>query len=137
MNYSGLLCAAVLLSLAGCEQSASSSGGISAEIPDPNALKGGFRATGNEPGWIVEVGMGETPPLHVEMNYGQQKTEVTRSESTPDGFFGNAADGTEVQVLIDRSTCTDDMSGRKFETTVLLKVGDRDYHGCGQWTVAH
>ncbi|KPA89806.1 hypothetical protein PF66_03659 [Pseudomonas asplenii] len=127
----------MLLSLAGCEQSASSGSGMSSTHPDAAALKGGFRGTGNEPGWVVEVGMGETPPLHLEMNYGRQKTEVTKSESTTDGFFGNAADGTEIQVLIDRSPCTDDMSGKPFEATVLLKVGDRDYHGCGEWLVAH
>lgn len=85
MNYSGLLCAALLLSLAGCEQSVSSSSGASATTAEPR--KGGFRATGNEPGWVVEVGMGETPPLHLEMNYGQQKTDVAKTESTPDGFL--------------------------------------------------
>ncbi|SDS40651.1 hypothetical protein NLK61_13380 [Pseudomonas fuscovaginae UPB0736] len=135
MNYSGLLCTALLLSLTGCEQSAPSSSLVSETATDAHTLKGGFRATGNEPGWVVEVGAGETPPVHLEMNYGQQKTAVAKTESTPDGFFGNAADGTEIQVLIDRSTCTDDMSGKQFEATVLLKVGDRDYHGCGGWSV--
>lgn len=135
MNSPKLLCAALLCSLAGCDVSMPSSNvtpATTASPADPHALVGGFRATGNEPGWVVEVGTGETPPLRLEMNYGEQKTQVAKTESTPDGFFGNAPDGTEIQVLIDKSTCTDDMSGKTFEATVLLKVGDRDYRGCGR-----
>lgn len=37
---------------------------------------GGFRATGNEPGWLAQVGAGATPALHIEMDYGERKLEI-------------------------------------------------------------
>ncbi|MGY2181113.1 hypothetical protein [Pseudomonas agarici] len=144
MTSTQFLCVVLLFSLAGCDQSTTSK-----DVPPKSTLSDhtfdspnspwvkakkrnvSFRAVGNEPGWSVEVGRGKTPALHLEMYYGEQKTDVAKTEVTPEGFFGNAADGTEIQVLIDRKTCIDDMSGQEFEASVLLKVGDRDYRGCG------
>ncbi len=148
MTFTQFLCVVLLFSLAGCDQST-----VSQETPPKSALSDqvlgdpnspwvkakerniSFRAVGNEPGWSVEVGQGKTPALHLEMYYGEQKTAVAKTEATPEGFFGNAADGTEIQVLIDRKTCIDDMSAQEFEASVLLKVGDRDYRGCGVFLV--
>ncbi|BBP80337.1 hypothetical protein CCU68_05980 [Pseudomonas gingeri NCPPB 3146 = LMG 5327] len=144
MTSTQFLCAVLLFSLAGCDQSTASKDVVPKSALSDQALSDpdspwaqarkrniSFRAVGNEPGWSVEIGRGETPELHLQMNYGEQKTDIAKTEATPEGFFGNAADGTEIQVLIDRETCTDDMSGQEFEASVLLKVGDRDYRGCG------
>ena len=89
-----------------------------------------FRATGNEPGWLAEVGVGGTG-LRVEVDYGQTRYEVAAPSAGPDGWAGAAADGTPVKLSIQRVPCQDDMSGRAFEAKAMLTVGTRQLHGCG------
>ncbi len=95
----------------------------------------GFRAVGNEPGWFVEVDMGETPPLRATLDYGERKIEVpsTVSLSSSHGFGGKTADGTDVVLRIKREPCNDGMSGEAFEASATLAVGDSSYQGCGAY----
>ncbi|HVR80703.1 MAG TPA: hypothetical protein VHF02_01215 [Luteimonas sp.] len=90
-----------------------------------------FRAVGSEPGWFVEVGKGEAPPLHATLDYGDRKIEVTATHPADLGYTGTTADGTSVALKIQRTTCHDGMSGEAFEATVQLVVGDKNYRGCG------
>ncbi len=98
----------------------------------------GFRAVGNEPGWFVEVDMGEAPALRADLDYGQRKVAVARAQSFRDeasgesGFRGKA-DGSEVELRIQRETCVDDMSGDSHPARARLRVGDRTYSGCGRF----
>jgi len=95
----------------------------------------GFRAVGNEPGWFVEVGRGDAPPLHATLDYGERKIEVLRtvSLSSTHGFGGKTSDGTDVMLRIKREPCSDGMSGQAFEASAELKVGDSSYRGCGAY----
>ncbi len=95
-----------------------------------------FRATGNEPGWLAQVSVGDTPVLRVETGYGEQKFEVLSPTQGKDGWSGKAADGTDVKVSFQRTVCHDDMSGQAFGATVMLTVGARQYHGCGDFAGA-
>ncbi|UNK49595.1 YbaY family lipoprotein [Lysobacter sp. S4-A87] len=95
----------------------------------------GFRAVGNEPGWWVEVGMGEAPQLRAELDYGARRIEVANAQPLKDGagFSGKTTNGTQVELKIERKQCTDDMSGSSFEASAQLAAGGKTYQGCGAY----
>lgn len=154
-----ILSAVVALGLAACQPAqqadsapADPAGGTSAPAEVPAAEAGGslapataaagteappaFRATGNEPGWLAQVSEGPNPVLRVETGYGEQKYEIASPTQGADGWSGKAADGTEIKLSYQRTLCHDDMSGQGFGATVMLTVGARQYHGCGEFAGA-
>lgn len=102
----------------------------------PAASAAAFRATGNEPGWLAQVSDGEAPRLHVETDYGEKKYEIAAPTQGQDGWSGKAEDGTEIKLTFQRTVCEDNMSGKAFGATVMLTVGARQYHGCGDFAGA-
>lgn len=118
------------------------SAAAAAAVPASGATRSGdepapaFRATGNEPGWLAQVSAGATPTLRVETGYGEQKYEIDAPTQGKDGWSGKAADGTEIKLSYQRTTCQDTMSGQDFGATVMLTVGARQYHGCGDFAGA-
>lgn len=92
-----------------------------------------FRAVGNEPGWLVEVGSGQTPSLQAVLDYGERRLDVARMRSTDSGYRGEATDGGPIVLAIRRGTCRDGMSGEAFEASAELLVGGHRYAGCGAY----
>ncbi|MGY0559343.1 MliC family protein [Luteimonas sp. A277] len=94
-----------------------------------------LRAVGQEPGWLVEVsdGLDGEPALTAHLDYGQRLLEATGLEATPDGYTGQAADGTPVSLAVEERDCSDPMSGEQFRAAVSLTVGGQEYQGCGAW----
>ncbi|KGQ20463.1 MliC domain containing protein [Lysobacter dokdonensis DS-58] len=94
-----------------------------------------FRAIGNEPGWLLEVGAGETPALHAEVDYGQRKVDIARAQMLSGlmGYAGAAADGTKVRVVLERKPCNDGMSDATYPVDAILEVADKTYRGCGRF----
>jgi membrane-bound inhibitor of C-type lysozyme len=92
-----------------------------------------FRAVGNEPGWMVEVGRGESPSLQAQLDFGARTLDIARMEPLKDGagFAGQTANGTKVELRIARERCVDDMSGASFEAAAQLSAGGKTYRGCG------
>ena len=90
-----------------------------------------FRAVGNEPGWFLEVGKGDAPPLHATLDYGDRKIDLAHVQPDAGGYAGSTADASPVALSIKREACHDGMSGEAFEATVQLMVGSRTYRGCG------
>ncbi|WP_170288381.1 YbaY family lipoprotein [Marilutibacter maris] len=91
----------------------------------------GFRAAGNEPGWWIEVGMGESPAITATLDYGERVLEIAHARPDGAGYTGTTADGVELRLEIDRRPCTDGMSGEAFEAGARLQVGGKGYRGCG------
>jgi uncharacterized membrane protein len=91
----------------------------------------GFRAVGNEPGWIVEVGTGEAPAMRATLDYGERILEVEHAQRAGDSYTGTTADGTDLKLDINRTSCQDDMSGETFEAGAVLTAGEQSYRGCG------
>lgn len=121
------------------DRTCTGSGEEGAAAPAPAAegtAHAGFRATGNEPGWLAEVAAGATPRLRVETDYGQRTFEIPTPTQGKDGWSGKAADGTDIKLTFQRTVCQDDMSGQAFGTTAMLTVGARQYHGCGDFAGA-
>jgi uncharacterized membrane protein len=105
--------------------------GHAAGAGEPGAV---YRAVGQEPGWVVEVGAGERPPMRVVLDYGERRLEVPRSQSldTASGFRGQAG-GLMVELRIMHEACRDTMSGEHFETRAELWVNGALYRGCGRF----
>ena len=93
----------------------------------------GFRAIGTEPGWLVEVGTGEAPSLHAELDYGERKLHVERMQATPEGFTGTTSDKLSITLATRREACSDGMSDATYPATAVLTVGDKTYRGCGRF----
>lgn len=89
-----------------------------------------FRAVGNEPGWFVEVDAGSNPMLRATLDYGERRLDVANVQRTTDGYRGTSG-GQPVTLAVRRTACTDGMSGQRFEATATLRVGEREYSGCG------
>ena len=93
----------------------------------------GFRATGNEPGWMAQVTAGASPSLRAEIDYGERKFDISPVSEQADGWTGKSADGTAIVLKFERRACQDSMSGQAFEAAATLTVGDRSYEGCGKF----
>lgn len=98
-----------------------------------------FRATGQDPGWSVEVQKSRTPTLFVVLDDSQRHLQVPQATPFSDpktgtaGFRGSAEDGTPVELLIHRGQCESDMSGKQQDASAELNVGARQYQGCGRF----
>lgn len=100
---------------------------------DARARGIGFRGIGTEPGWLVEVGRGDTPALHAELDYGERKIDIARTEAAGGGFRGRTGDGVPVSLAIAKQTCSDGMSDTVYPASATLTVGDKTYQGCGRF----
>ena len=94
-----------------------------------------FRGIGNEPGWLVEVGAGEAPALHAELDYGERKIDVAHARplTGATGYAGITGDGIEVKLQLRHADCSDGMSDETYPASTELKVGDKTYTGCGRF----
>lgn len=94
-----------------------------------------FRGIGQEPGWWVEIGGGDSPPLHAELDYGERKLDVAKTQgiSSTHGYGGHLDDGTAVVLRTWPEPCSDAMSGERFDNRAELTVGDKTYRGCGAY----
>lgn len=94
-----------------------------------------FRGIGNEPGWLVEVGAGETPALHAELDYGERRIDIAHVQPLPGGagYTGTTGDGVAVELQLQRGNCSDGMSDQTYPVSTGLSVGDKTYAGCGRF----
>lgn len=93
-----------------------------------------FRATGNEPGWTLEITLDQD--IVFVTDYGSS----TYRFRTPDPDIDQTAKITtyasrdekhQLTVQLETQSCHDSMSGDPFEVTVTVFLDDRQYRGCG------
>lgn len=94
-----------------------------------------FRATGNEPGWYMEIS--EAYGILFVTNYGSDRYHFGKFETNSDSasretIFKASKDGRELLVSLVGMRCTDSMSGEKFETTVVVTLNETKLNGCGK-----
>ena len=92
-----------------------------------------YRGTGNEPGWLVEIGPGSRI-VYVTM-FGEERHEFT---NTAEG--GGAAAGARIftaetdqgsfAVTVTEETCIDDMSGDELDHRMLVEWRGETRRGC-------
>ncbi len=94
----------------------------------------GFRATGNEPGWLVEVYPDSL--LVFTTNYGADTvrfpTFSAREEGAGTFVYEASADGHALTVTLTDTFCQDDMSGQPFDTSVAVVFDGEPLRGCGR-----
>jgi uncharacterized membrane protein len=92
-----------------------------------------YRGTGNEPGWVVEIGPGSH--LLYAGNYGEDRRQfddATERDSGQAGVrvFAAGAKPDGVALTLTREPCSDDMSGESFDYRMDLEVNGKSYRGC-------
>jgi membrane-bound inhibitor of C-type lysozyme len=91
-----------------------------------------YRALGNEPGWVLEVGPASR--LNWTTNWGQDRFDFEQSQATtgPDGATIYAAQQGEVsiRVSIKAERCVDD-GEVEFDHVVTVESGGQTLRGCG------
>jgi membrane-bound inhibitor of C-type lysozyme len=91
-----------------------------------------YRALGNEPGWVLEIGPADR--LSWTTNFGQDRFdfEQVKAATMPDGasvFTAQNAAGT-LKATIKAERCVDD-GEVEFDLVVTLESGGQTYRGCG------
>jgi CubicO group peptidase (beta-lactamase class C family)/uncharacterized membrane protein len=100
-----------------------------------------FRATGNEPGWYIEIRddseAREGKRIRFVFDYGQRDAILHASNPEPEPglrrtvYRGKNGD-LRIVVEIEGNACSDSMSGEQFESTVTVEFQGRTYRGCGR-----
>lgn len=106
-----------------------------ASILEDAKLRGvSFRATGNEPGWVMEIG---PDAIVLETNYGANHYRFPLT--TPDEDQSNRittyrieAEGKVLKLGLIGVRCQDTMSDDVFATSIEFELDEAAYRGCGQ-----
>src|SRR5262245_8614886 len=91
-----------------------------------------FRATGNAPGWSLEM----LRDRIVFLDQGGARVTTPRPSPQIDPASGETvyaaeSDAHRIRVLIRESECVDTMSGERSESSVAVEIDGRAYRGCG------
>ena len=86
-----------------------------------------YVARGNEPGWIVTM---DATSIDYQGDYGETKIMVPAPQGRP-SFNGMRYVTDRLTVDITYSSCTDDMSGKRFADTVSVVADGKELMGCG------
>lgn len=94
-----------------------------------------FRATGNEPGWYLEIS--NKRDILLVTDYGQTTYQFTSAtlQSEPhskSAVYHARNKQNSVEIVITARPCLDTMSGAAFSSTVSVIVNDKRLAGCGK-----
>jgi len=92
-----------------------------------------YRGTGNEPGWMVEIG--PATRLLFVTNFGEERHEfgdvsARDGDSTGVTVFVARHGDQEINVTVAREACVDDMSGAEFDHRMVVEFGGQSLRGC-------
>jgi len=91
-----------------------------------------YRALGNEPGWILEIG--PASKLTWTTNFGQDRYDFEQAEATAttDGasVYSAQKDVVSLKATIRAERCVDD-GDVEYDHVVTVESGGQTYHGCG------
>ncbi len=93
-----------------------------------------FRATGNEPGWLVEVGRGDEPTVSLSLDYGSRMLDFDQA-SWDDERLALKADspGNHLELKLAEMDCVDTMVGWTFPVQVEMQLNDLALTACGRF----
>jgi uncharacterized membrane protein len=94
-----------------------------------------FRAIGNEPGWNLEIH--NKSKLILVTDYGSKRREFDLSEPETDQTarttrYKFKQDEHEMSLVISGESCSDSMSGERFESRVEVILNGLTLRGCGR-----
>jgi heat shock protein HslJ/membrane-bound inhibitor of C-type lysozyme len=90
-----------------------------------------FRATGNEPAWIIEM---DDTRVELIMDLGETRINVALTEPEPveDGLrYRNLIEDGDLQIAVLDRLCMDTMTGMPHPKTVEVVLDDLTLQGCG------
>ena len=92
-----------------------------------------YRGTGNEPGWMVEIG--PATRLLFVTNFGEERHEfgdasTPGADSSGVSVFTARHGNEEIKVTVAREACIDDMSGAEFDHRMVVEFGGQSLGGC-------
>jgi putative lipoprotein len=92
-----------------------------------------YRGTGNEPGWLVEIGPG-TRVTYVAM-YGEERHEFANvaerdGEAAGVRVFVADTDKGPFKITVTQEICLDDMSGDELDHRMVVEWGEETRRGC-------
>lgn len=91
-----------------------------------------YRGTGNEPGWLVEIGPGTR--LAYVTGFGAERhefpTAIERSGETGARVFVAETDTGPLSVSVTNEPCVDDMSGDAFDHRMVVEWAGEIRRGC-------
>jgi heat shock protein HslJ len=99
--------------------------------PPPASPPAPFRATGNEPGWRLDIADGT---LTLLTDLGKTRTVMPAPRPTMKGgtrTYAAADGGHAVTASITDTICVDTMSGMPHPNTVVVTLDGRTMNGCG------
>ncbi|PLW84218.1 hypothetical protein CWI75_02410 [Kineobactrum sediminis] len=150
MTRQSLFCAtAVILFIAGCEQSGRSSSGpcefwnkgdramvtVRGErLPECRRIEAPetpFTAQGQEPAWQLRI---TDQTIELTENYGTRQLSFPHAEPTISGgivHYRTTNDDHELEIFIEPSICRDIMSGMPYPATVRYALDGEMSNGCG------
>lgn len=93
-----------------------------------------FRATGNEPGWSLELYDRDDPVLRLELDSGTRELlfDTVIEDPAGDGYFAESP-GNEAAIILIRTPCRDTMVGWEFPYRVEMLLNDRELTACGRY----
>lgn len=94
-----------------------------------------FRATGNEPGWVLEIR--DKNRIDLRYDYGSSRIQAVADRIVDDQpahrtTYSVTASEPPLAIEITAEGCSDDMSGEPFSASVVVRIGDRILRGCGR-----
>jgi len=94
-----------------------------------------FRATGNEPGWYLEIRRSDR--LTFVYDYGEHRVVTPCPEATVDvearqAIYHAVTQTHDLTVTLERGPCADTMSDEQFETRVTVDLDGTTFGGCGR-----
>lgn len=94
-----------------------------------------FRATGNEPGWYMEIS--QATHILLVTDYGQQRDEFASAPPVSNQVKRTTSyqaknETQQLSVVLEGQECIDTMSGQRFQIRVTVSLNDKEYRGCGQ-----
>jgi membrane-bound inhibitor of C-type lysozyme len=91
-----------------------------------------YRALGNEPGWVLEIG--PASKLSWSTNYGEDRYDFEQAQAAtaPDGtnVYTAQKDAVSIKASIKAERCVDD-GDVEYDHVVTVEYGGQTYHGCG------
>ncbi|WP_108126132.1 COG3650 family protein [Saccharospirillum mangrovi] len=96
-----------------------------------------FRATGNEPGWLLELSHAE---IRLLTDYGQSRTVMPLPTPEVDGqtlIYRANRRSTNLVLHLEPMACQDTMSDETFEWTVEVTLNGQSLQGCGRPLTDH
>lgn len=91
-----------------------------------------FRATGNEPGWLLELSEVE---IRLLTDYGQTRTVMPLPSAEIEGQtirYRATSRATDLVIHVEPKACQDTMSDEAFDWALEVLLNDQVLHGCGR-----